>query len=302
MNDDIKGAVFNIQGYSIDDGPGIRTTVFLKGCPLKCLWCSNPESQQPYLEVSHSDSLCNKCGQCLTACETKAICIDDAGVHIDRHLCNNCGRCTEVCVPQALRIMGKQMTADELFHEVNKDKQYYQISGGGVTASGGEPLLQAEFVAALFKKCRENDIHTCLETSGFGTEAALDKVLPYTSLVLFDIKHVDATTHRKLTGQSNEPIIRNLEYIISKNIPLIIRAPMIPSYNDSDTEIEDIARLMKKMNLKQIHLMPYHKYGVGKYKMLDRQYELADVNKSEARLEEIKAKFESSGIECDIVK
>jgi pyruvate formate lyase activating enzyme len=198
--------------------------------------------------------------------------------------------------------MGKHMTADEVFLEVNKDKDYYKISGGGVTASGGEPLSQAEFVAALFKKCRENDIHTCLETSGLGTKAALDRVLPYTSLVLFDIKHVDATIHRKLTGQSNEQIWQNLKYIIEKNIPLIIRAPMIPSYNDSDAEITALARSMVKMNLKKIHLMPYHKYGIGKYKMLDRQYELADVNKSDARLEEVKAKFESFGIECDIVK
>ena len=302
MNDDIKGAVFNIQGYSIDDGPGIRTTVFLKGCPLKCLWCSNPESQQPYLEVSHSDSLCNKCGQCITVCDTKAISVDDKGVHIDRNLCNNCGRCTEVCVPQALRIMGKYMIADEVFHEVNKDKDYYKISGGGVTASGGEPLSQAEFVAALFKKCRENDIHTCLETCGFGTKAALDKVLPYTSLILFDIKHIDVTTHRKLTGQSNEPILRNLEYIIDMNIPLIIRAPMIPGYNDSDAEITALAQYMVKMNLKKINLMPYHKFGIGKYKMLDRSYELADVNASNENLEKAKQTFESFGIECDIVK
>ncbi|MBN1367787.1 MAG: glycyl-radical enzyme activating protein [Dehalococcoidales bacterium] len=302
MVDNIKGVVYNIQGYSIDDGPGIRTTVFLKGCPLQCLWCSNPESQQPYPEISHSDSLCNKCGKCVEICELKAVSVDDTGVHIDRKICTNCGRCVEVCAPQALRILGKYMSVEEVFYEVNKDKQYYQVSGGGVTASGGEPLLQPDFVAALFKKCRESEIHTCLETCGFGAKTALDKVLPYTSLVLFDIKHVDSVTHQKLTGKSNEQIFRNLEYIIEKGVPIIIRAPMIPGYNDSDLEITALAQAMVDMKLKKIDLMPYHKYGLGKYKMLDRQYELGDVNKSEAKLEESKAIFKSFGLECDIVK
>ncbi len=302
MVTEIKGTVFNIQRYSIDDGPGIRTTVFLKGCPLRCLWCSNPESQQSYPEVSHSDSLCNKCGQCLKVCKANAISLDETGVRIDRKACNNCGLCTEVCIPQALRIMGKHMSVEEVFLELQKDAQFYQISGGGITASGGEPLSQPEFVSALFKKCRENEIHTCLETSGHASKAALTKVLPYTSLLLFDIKHTDSFTHRRLTGVGNEQIIQNLEFVLKKDIPIVIRAPMIPGYNDSESEIIALAKKLVDMSLKKIQLMPYHKYGIGKYKMLDRQYSLDDVVISEVKLEKTKETFESYGIECDIVK
>jgi pyruvate formate lyase activating enzyme len=300
----LKGIVFNIQRYSIDDGPGIRSTIFLKGCPLTCLWCSNPESQKPNPEISHSDALCNKCGKCLDVCNAKAISLDDSGLHIDRGICDDCGRCVDTCSPQALKMLGKEMSVDEVFQQVYKDVQYYQISGGGVTASGGEPLSQSDFVAALFKQCQENGIHTCLETSGYGPIGALEKILPYTSLALFDIKHINSSIHKKLAGKGNEPILRNLELVVRAKKPIIIRTPIIPGYNDSEADIRLIAKAMLEMeSLNKIQLMPYHKYGVGKYGMLDRQYHLNELAvPSDTKLQETQEIFESFGIECEVKK
>jgi pyruvate formate lyase activating enzyme len=300
----LNGIVFNIQRYSIDDGPGIRSTIFLKGCPLTCLWCSNPESQKPNPEISHSDVLCNKCGKCLELCNAGALALDDTGLKINRRLCNNCGRCVEVCNPQALKMLGKEMSVDDVFQQVYKDVQYYQISDGGITASGGEPLSQPAFVAALFEKCQQNGVHTCLETSGYGPSEALEKILPYTSLVLFDIKHINSSIHKKLAGKGNEPILRNLELVIKEKKPIIIRTPIIPGYNDSEADITLIAKTMLEMeSLRKIQLMPYHKYGIGKYGMLDRQYHLNELTvPSDQKLQEIQNIFESFSIECEVKK
>jgi pyruvate formate lyase activating enzyme len=300
----VKGIIFNIQRYSVDDGPGIRSTVFIKGCPLRCLWCSNPESQKPWSEVAHSDSVCNKCGRCKEVCDTKAISVDDDGVHINRKRCTNCGKCVEVCVPGALKVFGNEISVEETFKEIQKDIQYYQTSGGGVTASGGEPLYQADFVAALFKRCQNEGIHTCLDTCGYATTAAVEKVLLYTSLVLFDLKCMDPITHRKLTGCSNKLINRNFELIVASGKPLIIRVPIIPGFNDSDEEITAIARTLVDINcLNQVNLLPYHKFGTGKYKMLDRRYKLGElVPPTDAKLRRAKEIFKSAGINCEIRK
>lgn len=300
----VKGIIFNIQRYSVDDGPGIRSTVFIKGCPLRCLWCSNPESQKPWPEVAHRDSVCNKCGQCIEVCDTKAISVDNKGVHINRKLCTNCGKCVEVCAPGALKVFGNEMPVEEVFQEIRRDIQYYQISGGGVTAGGGEPLYQPDFVAALFKRCQDEGIHTCLDTCGCATTAAVDKVLPYTSLVLFDLKCMDPTTHQKLTGRSNKLINRNLELIVARGTPLIIRVPIIPGFNDSDEEVTAIARTVADMNhLNQVNLLPYHKFGTGKYKMLDRRYKLGELAPpTDTKLRRAKEIFESFGINCVIRK
>jgi pyruvate formate lyase activating enzyme len=275
----------------------------MKGCPLECLWCSNPESQNAWPEITHNDSLCNKCMRCIDVCEPKAISVDSEGVHIDRKLCTNCGKCVEVCIPQALKIFGEEMSVEEVLQEVEKDISYYQNSGGGVTASGGEPLYQSDFVAALFKLCQDRGIHTCLDTSGYAATTALDKVLKHTSLVLFDLKHMDSATHRKLTNKGNDSIIRNLELIVARGTPLIIRLPLIPGHNNSDEAIRAIARHVAGMNQsKKVEILAYHRFGVGKYKMLDRQYKLGQLTSpTDTELQQAKEIFGSLGVNCEVL-
>jgi pyruvate formate lyase activating enzyme len=299
---DVLGTVFNIQRYSIQDGPGIRTTVFLKGCPLRCAWCSNPESQNSRPEIAHRDSLCTKCGLCVTACKVRAISLDDKGVSINRQLCTNCGECVKVCIPGALKVFGETMSAGEVFRQIKKDADFYRESGGGVTVSGGEPLSQPDFVASLFKLCRDNGINTCIETCGLASVEALEKVLPYTSLVLFDIKLSEPEAHRKWTGRSNEEIIRNLGLIVKKGIPVIIRIPLIPGINDSDEELKNIAHIAAGFPPVRVNILPYHKFGMGKYQMLDRKYYLEELNtQTDTEVQKDKRLFESFGLVCEVV-
>jgi pyruvate formate lyase activating enzyme len=300
--EDVKGIVFNIQRYSIQDGPGIRTTVFLKGCPLRCRWCSNPESQNPRPEIAHRDSVCNACGRCVEVCPVHAIIVGKKVVTIDRALCDNCAKCIAVCAPGALKIFGEEMTAAQVFREVIKDVDFFRESDGGVTVSGGEPLFQPDFVAALFRLCWDKGIHTCIETSACATVKALETVLEYTSLVLFDIKQADSAAHREWTGQPNEQIIRNLGIVVKKEIPVIIRIPMIPGVNDSEAELGKIASLAGLLKVRRVDLLPYHKFGMGKYQQLDRKYLLEDLNtQPDEQVKKARQLFISRGFDCDVV-
>jgi pyruvate formate lyase activating enzyme len=302
--EDVEGIVFNIQRFSLQDGPGIRTTVFLKGCPLRCLWCSNPESQNFKPEIMHRDTLCTKCGLCVNVCPEEAISVDDKGVSIDRKKCTNCGDCISVCTPGVLKILGETMSAGEVFREIRKDEDFYWTSGGGVTASGGEPLVQPDFVAALFKLCRDNGIDTCIETSGCASTEALEKVLPYTSLVLYDIKLGKPESHRKWTGRSNEEVLHNLRIAVASGTPVIMRVPLIPGINDSDEELNEIAHIAMDSlkEPKKVDLLPYHRFGVGKYQQLDREYELTELaTLKEPQTQRFKELFESFGLECEVV-
>jgi pyruvate formate lyase activating enzyme len=299
-----KGIIFNIQRFSIQDGPGIRTTVFLKGCPLHCAWCSNPESQSFKPEILHRDSSCTKCGLCIGACPEKAISIKDKSLSIDRQKCTSCGDCLSVCVPQALKLLGEEITAGEVFRIVKKDADFYWNSGGGVTASGGEPLAQPDFVAALFKLCQDDGIDTCIETSGCASAESLGKVLPYTSLVLFDVKLADAESHRKWTGVSNEEILRNLRIALHSGAPVTIRVPLIPGINDLSRELKKIAGIAANSLKKpgKVELLPYHRFGTGKYQQLDREYELPELTTQKApEIQKAKELFESYGLECEVV-
>ncbi len=298
-----KGRIFNIQRFSTEDGPGIRTTVFLKGCSLTCLWCSNPESQQTWPELAHSDALCDHCGRCVPACTRKAISLADVGISVNRDLCDNCGECVLVCGPRALRMMGREHTVDEVFEEILKDRQYYRNSSGGVTCSGGEPLMQAPFVAALFERCQEAGINTTLDTCGYGPGAPLTKVLKHTDLVLFDIKVIDNDIHMRTTGVSNQSILENARRVAESNVPMIIRVPLIPEVSDSDENITAIAQFVKKLRPGlTVNVLPYHRFGMNKYKMLDQAYPMKDAQPiPQERVARIVELFESFDLTCEII-
>jgi pyruvate formate lyase activating enzyme len=299
----LRGVVFNIQRFSIQDGPGIRTTVFMKGCPLRCPWCSNPESQNPFPEVGHSDTLCNECGRCIEVCEVQAISLTDNGIKINRKTCTNCGKCIEVCTPGALKFYGKEMSVEEVYQEVIRDTLFYRNSGGGVTAGGGEPLFQADFVAELFKRCQDAGIHTCMDSCGYATPSAWKKVLPYTNLVLFDMKLKDTSAHRRVIGKSNGKILSNLKLVAEAGVPVIVRIPVIPGINDSEENIADTARYVAGINgLREVNLLPYHRFGEGKYAMLDRRYRLSELRPpTDSQLEELRNIFKSFELDCEIV-
>jgi pyruvate formate lyase activating enzyme len=300
---DAKGIVFNIQRYSIHDGPGIRTVVFLKGCPLLCVWCSNPESQNLRPEVAHSDSLCKKCKNCVNTCPTQAITVNEKGIVINREFCTNCGKCLEVCQTSTLKPYGKVMTAGEVFREVQKDGEFYLDSGGGVTASGGEPLLQPVFLASIFQLCRLSNIHTAIETTGCVKTEALKLVMPYTNLLLYDVKFASAELHRQWTKQSNIQILNNLRFAVENNMRVVVRVPLIPGVTDTDAELRGIADIViQTLRDPVVNLLPYHRFGEGKYGMLDREYGLDNLTRQDnAELERAKQIFVSAGIDTQIV-
>lgn len=299
-----KAMIFNIQRFSLQDGPGIRTTVFLKGCPLRCWWCSNPESQALIPEVAHSTALCNQCGECIKVCPAKAISLAERGIRIDRKLCNNCTTCVSTCYAGALKTYGKEMSVEEVFEEVEKDVAYYRNSEGGVTVSGGEPLAQADFVVSLLKQCRQSGLHTTLDTCGYARREVLEKVLQFTDLVLYDLKHVNALVHKRITGVSNKRILRNLDLAAKSGVEVIVRVPIIPGFNDSAESITALSKLVAGLkSVKEVNLLPYHRFGVGKYEMLDRPYQLdSKLPPDRPHLEELKEIIVTFGKECKIVE
>lgn len=300
--EELTATIFNIQRYSIDDGPGVRSTVFFKGCPLTCLWCSNPESQSPEPEVSWRYTSCKQCLTCVNTCPEKAVRAADGDIRIDSSICKRCGKCVDACIYEALSISGKQMTVDDVLKVVKRDFDYYEASGGGVTASGGEILMYSDFVAELFRRSREEGIGTCADTSGFGSPAALESILAYSDIVLFDLKHIDTAEHIRACGQPNEPILSNLELAYQSDAQVIVRVPLIPEYNTSDDALCAIAGAVKeRAHGSVVNIMPYHRYGANKYKMLGREYQLEGLREltpeEKARAKEI---FESAGSECAI--
>ena len=300
----MSSLVTNIQGYSIHDGPGIRTVVFLKGCSLECQWCSNPECISPHPEVGFIKTLCTKCGKCAEVCPEEALIFEaDQLPRIDRKRCSGCGECSAVCDYEALILYGKPMNADEVFDAVNRDKMFYQASGGGVTVSGGEVLLQPQFVCDLFEKCRQAGIHTCLETSGHAAESALSLVLPYTDYVLYDLKHLNSERHRQYTGKPNRLILANAKIVAASGVETLFRMPLIPGINDDMQNISETAEFFHGLgnNALGIELMPYHRLGKGKYESLDRPYRLSGLLSPEPdHVALVKEKFEGYGIICSI--
>ncbi|AYD40534.1 glycyl-radical enzyme activating protein [Clostridium fermenticellae] len=274
------GVVFNIQKCSIHDGPGIRTLVFLKGCPLRCLWCSNPESQKVEPEIASLYKRCIGCRACEKICPQKAISYDNGKMLIDKKLCNNCNLCVDVCCTDSKQVMGKKMTVDEVLTEILKDRPFYKKLGGGVTFSGGEPLMQSNFLLEILKECKDFGINTSIETSGYGSYSVLEEASNYLDTIHFDIKHMNEIKHKELTGVSNKLISDNLIKLNNKlkERKIIVRIPVIPGYNDSEENIRLTAQFCTQLKaIKRMELLPYHNLGEHKYKSINRNYELGEV-------------------------
>jgi len=282
MKDETTGPVFNIQRYSIHDGAGIRTLVFLKGCPLRCLWCSNPESQKSTPELGFIQSRCvgsEGCdAPCVSVCPVEAIRLDgQTKPLIDRDVCNTCGKCAEVCHHDALKVVGREMSVDEVMAEIEKDRPFYRRSGGGITIGGGEPLVQYRFTASLLEAAQEEYLNTAIETCGYAPWDHFEAVLRHVDLLQFDLKHMDPLRHRELTGQSNELILDNLRKVRSVKAPqdVIIRIPIVPGCTDAVENIRAAAEFAAGLGFGQIELVPYHRLGASKYAQYGMAYHLA---------------------------
>jgi len=289
--------VFDIQRFSLHDGPGIRTIVFFKGCPLRCQWCANPESQEFEPELLIYPNKCIGCGNCVTACEFGCFNKNNNQVMFDRIKCVQCCRCTEVCYAEARRQSGKRMTVEDIIKEVDKDEVFYRNSGGGITFSGGEPMCFPETVYELAKYYKVKGISTAVETCGYVEWESYEKVLPYMDLVMFDLKIIDNKKHIKYTGVSNKIILDNILKVSSK-VNTVVRIPIIPIINDSKEDIDDFGMFISKMkdNIDTIHILPYHDLGISKYHALGRKYMLEHLKTpSDEHIEGIKAQLATYG-------
>jgi len=272
----VTGLIWDIKKYPLHDGPGIRTTVFLKGCPLHCLWCCNPESQHFQPEIIWLKENCLQCNLCMEICPARAIYPDKGGEKsINPDLCDNCGLCVKQCPGGALQLAGRRVTIDEVLLEIEKDAVFYHRTGGGLTLSGGEPLAQPAFARELLRqyKISEGGLHTAIETCGHADWQTLAAILEYTDLFLYDIKHMDPGEHRRLTGVSNALILENAKKIAAASKKLIIRLPLIPGYNDSEENISKTAAFAGSLpGVEELDILPYHRLGEPKYKRLGKRY------------------------------
>lgn len=298
-----KGLVLRIQRFQVHDGPGIRDTVFLKGCPLLCDWCSTPESQQPHPEIMTYDQKCIACDRCVEACPVEAITADPLqGRVIHREKCDLCLKCAEACPSGSIVVAGEYMTVEEVIKEVMSDEPFYKNSGGGVTVSGGEPLAQPTFTRELFKALKNKNLHAALDTCGFAKWEVMEAVLEHTDLVLFDIKHMDTARHITGTGQNNSMILENARKAASRN-RLWIRVPLIPRYNDTEENITQLAKFGVEIGAEQVSLLPYHEWGTPSYERLGRKYPLEGLEPiGDARIDEAKEICEATGLKVVIGK
>lgn len=273
--------VFDIQRFSVHDGPGIRSTVFLKGCPLSCLWCCNPESQKWHPEVLLNADLCIGCNRCVTACPTGAVVNNQGQLSYNRQICTDCGSCVETCYADARTIKGAMMNVDQMVDAIIKDRAFYDNSGGGVTFSGGEPLMHAAFLEEVMKRCVEQGIHISVETCGHVPMANIERIAPYVSLFLFDIKHTDSEKHKAFTGVDNAQILANCRRLAELGREISIRVPVIPTFNMDEPTLSSIAQFAHEIGAKNMHLLPYHRFASNKYNMLGRTYWHPGVEKAE---------------------
>ena len=299
----MKGLIYDIQRFAIHDGPGIRTLVYMKGCPLKCLWCSTPQTQKTSPDLLYIKTNCKNSLRCVDVCPEKAITFSDKEeIEINRKLCNSCGQCVDACPNKALKLVGELRTVEELFQDVMKDSNFYRRSGGGVTIGGGEPTMQHKFVTALLKKCKETYVHRAMETCGYVKWEFLEEILEHIDLLYIDIKHMDSNIHKEITGVKNEMILENARKA-SEMRPIIIRIPLIPGLNDSEENLLKTGKFAAELgeNLLRIDLLPYHTFGTGTYEQLGRDYKLKDIEPpTDEYMNKLKKIIEFCGVKAQI--
>mgnify|MGYP000951945429 CR=1 FL=1 len=297
-----KGIVSEIERYAVNDGPGIRTLVFLIGCPLRCLWCSNPETQKAGLKIMYWKNRCLGCGKCAAVCPKYAVTLTPEGVHIDYDKCDYCGECAFYCNAEALTMVGKEMTVGEVLREVGKDREFYG-DDGGVTFSGGEAFAQYDFLLALLKEAKAQGFNTCIETTGYTSWDKLDEASEYLDQVLFDLKSMDDETHKRLTGVSNARILENYKKLVQKGADVTARVPVIPGLNDSESNFVAMADYLHAVNPGcPIDLLPYHRLGVSKYDRINMEYCLPEdlAPPSAGQMEQIREYLAGRGFDVKI--
>lgn len=295
-----KGLIFDIQRFSIHDGPGIRSLVFLKGCPLKCLWCQNPESLDTRSEIGFTPTKCIGCGTCNDICPTGSIRLKGPK-RIERSSCLRCGECADACPSRALERIGKEYTPEEVLDEVMKDESFYATSGGGVTFSGGEPLLQIDFLVGALKLCKKQGLHTAIETSGYTRYPILKKALPLLDLVLYDLKVCDPADHKRFTGKDNRMIIQNLKKLRDEGIEVAVRVPLVPTFTLVSSNIVSLASLISRLGYDNAVLLPYHRMGESKLPKIDSSLSPLGINPpSEHEVREAADDFRKKGIGVEI--
>lgn len=291
------GLIFNIQKFSLHDGPGIRTVVFFKGCPLRCKWCANPESQAHKVQILWDAKKCLGCGTCVSSCPSQAIAQKERTISIDAISCSECRTCIAVCPGHALKSEGETKSVDEVVKICLQDLDFYEESGGGVTLSGGEALMQPEFAIALLEALKEKKIHTAIETTGFASPEIFSRVASHLDLLLFDIKHWDEEKHCEGTGVSNHIILQNMKHAIEIGKHVLPRLPVIPGYNDSLCDAEGFVERLKEVGADQIQLLPFHQFGEKKYDLLGYSYAYRDIPAlHEENLKAFRQVFLSNGI------
>ncbi len=280
------GTIFDIKRFAIHDGPGVRTTVFFKGCPLRCWTCHNPEGQRSDVDLFLRSDLCDLCGDCLSVCQANAIAPNDHTVIIDRDLCDVCGRCADACLTRALEVAGREVTVEQVLEEVERDTIYYDEGGGGVTFSGGDPLYQPRFLVDLLEECKRRDLRTAVDTSGFASRNVLQTVAEWADLFLYDVKMMDNERHRQFTGVSNRRILNNLRWLSENGATVRVRMPLIPGVNDDEANVRATGAFVASLpTLHTMDILPYHRIGADKHERLGRAYRLPETEPpSDARV------------------
>jgi pyruvate formate lyase activating enzyme len=293
--------IINIQKCCVHDGPGIRTTIFFKGCPLNCWWCHNPESQNYEKEIMYNEEKCSKCGVCIQKCSNNCISIKDNTLTTIYDNCTYCETCVDFCINSAREIVGKEFNLESLMKEIEKDKIFYEQSGGGVTLSGGEVMTQIDFVEPLVKACHRKGISVAIDTCGHAPFQNYEKIIEYVDVFLYDIKLIDSQMHQKYTGKSNYMILDNLKKLSEKNANINLRIPLIDGINADHKNINEIINFIRNLNIKNINLLPYHEIGKDKYNRLGLDYKghLMKVP-SDEKLKEFKSLFEQYNFEVKI--